>query len=221
MPKPQETYVNPAVTVDAIVFTIRQNQLQVALIKRGIEPFLGTWAIPGGFVQANESLEAAVTRELAEEVGVHDVYLEQLYTFGHPLRDPRGRVITVAYFALLASENITPLTAATDAAEAQWFPCDDLPPLAFDHREILDLALERLRAKLEYSTVAFALLPQAFTLTQLQKVYETILSRPIDKRNFRKKILSLGFLEETQERSGGAHRPATLYTAKTRQITLF
>ncbi len=217
----EESYTYPAVTVDAIVFTIRQEQLQVALIKRGIEPFKGSWAIPGGFVRLDESLEDAVKRELNEEVGADGVYLEQLYTFGEPERDPRGRVITVAYFALVAAENLRELTAATDAAEAQWFSLHDLPPLAFDHRQILDLALGRLRAKLEYSTIAYALLPRAFPLTQLQKVYEIILDRPLDKRNFRKKILSLGLLEPTDERSGGAHRPATLYLFKNSQVTFF
>lgn len=217
----EETYINPAVTVDAIVFTIKQEQLQVALIKRGIEPFKGAWALPGGFVRLDESLEEAVKRELQEEVGADGVYLEQLYTFGEPHRDPRGRVITVAYFALVAADNLRPLKAATDAAEAQWFHLSQLPPLAFDHREILNLAVERVRAKLEYSTIAYALLPKAFSLTQLQKVYEIILGRPLDKRNFRKKILSLGLLEETNERSGGAHRPATLYVFKHTQVTFF
>lgn len=221
MSQSEETYVNPAVTVDAIVFTIRQEQLQVALIKRGIEPFKGSWAIPGGFVRIAESLEDAVKRELHEEVGADGVYLEQLYTFGDPERDPRGRVITVAYFALVSADNLHELTASTDAAEAQWFALHDLPPLAFDHPKILAAAVERLRAKLEYSTIAYALLPKAFSLTQLQRVYEIILDRPLDKRNFRKKILSTDLLEETAERSGGAHRPATLYVFKKREVTFF
>lgn len=214
-------YSSPAVTVDAIVFTVRHEQLQVALIKRGIEPFQGSWAIPGGFVRENEALEDAVKRELHEEVGASDVYLEQLYTFGALERDPRGRVITVAYFALVAAENLRELVAATDASEAQWFALADIPTLAFDHRAILDLAVTRLRAKLEYSTIAYALLPPAFSLAQLQKVYEIILDRPLDKRNFRKKILSLGLLEPTTQRSSGAHRPATLYVFKSNQVTFF
>ncbi len=214
-------YPKPAVTVDAIVFTIREEQLQVALIKRGIEPFQGSWAIPGGFVRENEALEDAVKRELYEEVGAGGVYLEQLYTFGAPNRDPRGRVITVAYFALVAAENLRELTASTDASEAQWFALPEVPSLAFDHREILDLAVNRLHAKLEYSTIAYALLPPAFSLARLQRVYEIILDRPLDKRNFRKKILSLDLLEPTDQRSGGAHRPATLYVFKANQVTFF
>ncbi len=217
----EATYSNPAVTVDAIVFTIKDAQLQVALIRRGIEPFKGSWAIPGGFVLEGEALEDAVKRELHEEVGASGVYLEQLYTFGEAERDPRGRVITVAYFALIAAENLRELTASTDASEAQWFALPKVPPLAFDHREILDLAIHRLRAKLEYSTIAYGLLPPAFSLAQLQKVYEIILDRPLDKRNFRKKILSLELLEATAQRSGGAHRPATLYIFKNNQVTFF
>lgn len=211
MSTPEPVYINPAVTVDALIFTIRNEQLQVALIKRGIEPFQGSWAIPGGFVRLDESLDEAVKRELSEEVGVEGVYFEQLYTFGAPERDPRGRVITVAYFALVAAENLQKLSAATDAADAQWFSLAELPSLAFDHAQILDLALQRLRAKLEYSTIALALLPAAFSLTQLQKVYEIILDRALDKRNFRKKILAMDVLEPTEHRSSGAHRPAALY----------
>lgn len=216
-----EDYPRPSVTVDALVFTIRQERLHVALISRGVEPYKGTWAIPGGFVRPNETLEAAAKRELQEEVGVEDVYLEQLYTFGDPDRDPRGWVITVAYFALVASENLADLAADTDAADARWFSLDALPELAFDHRQILDLAVERLRAKLQYSTIAYALLPKAFRLTELQTVYETILGRPLDKRNFRKRLLASDLLAETDQRSTGAHRPAVLYTFKTRDITLF
>jgi len=221
MPKTKETFAYPAVAVDALVFTIQGDQLQVALIQRGIEPFKGCWALPGGFVRPGEALEEAVKRELQEEVGADGVYLEQLYTFGDPERDPRGRVISVAYFALVAADNLRDLKASTDAVDARWFPLHDLPTLAFDHRRILDLAVNRLRAKLEYSTIAYALLPHAFSLTQLQKVYEIILDRPLDKRNFRKKILSMDILEQTDRRSGGAHRPASLYIFKNREVTFF
>lgn len=204
----------PSVTVDMIIFTIQDNDLKILLVKRNIPPFKGYWALPGGFVNISESLEDAAKRELEEETGVRDVYLEQLYTFGEPKRDPRTRVITVAYFALINSENIK-LRATGDVSEAQWFSAYNLPELAFDHKTIIDYALKRVRWKLEYATVAFSLLPKRFTLTQLQKVYEIIFHKKFDKRNFRKKILSLGLLEETKEETKNvSHRPAKLYSFK-------
>ena len=203
--------MNLRVTVDIVIFTIREGRLQVLLVRRAIPPFQGKWAIPGGFVKEEESLEEAALRELREETGVKDVYLEQLYTFGEPKRDPRGRVVTVAYFALIASDRAT-LQAGTDAAEARWHPMDSLPSLAFDHAEILEYSRERLRNKLEYTTVGFQLLPRDFTLTELQKVYEAILSRALDKRNFRRKIELLKILKPTGKwRRAGAQRPARLY----------
>jgi 8-oxo-dGTP diphosphatase len=206
------------VTVDLVMFTIREKKLQVLLIRRGTKPFKGRWALPGGFVQENESLEAAARRELLEETGVRDVYLEQLYTFGEPKRDPRGRVITVAYFALIAADQQT-LQADTDARDAQWHPMNSLPTLAFDHADILAYALERVRNKLEYSTVGFQLLGEKFTLTELQDVYQTILGRTLDKRNFRRKMALLDILEETDERKmDGVHRPARLYRFKARDF---
>jgi 8-oxo-dGTP diphosphatase len=199
-----------SVAVDLVIFTVRDGALQVLLIERGIPPFKGQWALPGGFVLDRESLEDAARRELQEETGVKDVYLEQLYTFGDADRDPRGRVISVAYFALTPP---APLQASTDAANAAWHPVARPPKLAFDHAKILRTGLERLRAKLGYSTVGFELLPRQFTLTELQALYEAILERPLDKRNFRKKILSLGLLKsEGQKRAAGAHRPARLYS---------
>lgn len=214
-------YDRPAVTVDVLVFAIIGQQLKVALIKRGIAPFKNYWAIPGGFVHIDESLEDAARRELAEEAGVQGVYLEQLYTFGDPGRDPRGRVITVAYYALSPDQDIT-LSAATDAREAQWFAVDAVPPLAFDHKEILQRALERLKSKLEYSNIAYSLLPPKFRLTELQQVYEIILGRPLDKRNFRKRILAQGLLEATRQvDKSGAHRPAQLYRFKKRKMIVF
>ncbi len=211
----------PAVTVDMIVFTIKEDKLLVLLVKRKIEPFKDMWAIPGGFVKTKESLEDAAKRELEEETGVKDVYLEQLYTFGEPKRDPRGRVITVAYFALVNSEKIK-LKADTDAAAAEWFMINKLPELAFDHDKILDYAIKRLRWKLEYTTVAFSLLPEKFTLSQLQKIYEIVFNQKFDKRNFRKKIKELGILKELNEtRMGGAHRPALLYSFRSRTYRTF
>ncbi|MEQ8224791.1 MAG: NUDIX domain-containing protein, partial [Candidatus Eremiobacterota bacterium] len=189
-------YERPSVTVDIVIFTIRDNDLKVLLIKRKGPPYQNFWAIPGGFVKMNESLEEAAFRELKEETGVSDVYLEQLYTFGEPGRDPRTRVITVAYFALINSEKLE-LYASTDAEEVRWYSTKELPQLAFDHSKIMDYAITRLRYKLEYTSAGFQLLPEEFTLSELQRVYEVILDKTLDKRNFRKKILSLNILEDT------------------------
>lgn len=203
-------FERPLVTVDLVIFSLRQAQLQVLLVRRRNWPFEGMWALPGGFVRMDESLEEAARRELSEETGVQDVYLEQLYTFGDLGRDPRTRVITVAYFALISSDHLQ-LRAATDAADADWFPATRPPPLAFDHADILGYAVTRLRYKLEYSAVGFQLLPAEFTLTQLQTAYETILEEELDKRNFRRRILQAGVLEETGFYRVGEHRPAKLY----------
>jgi len=207
-----EDYPRPSVTVDLVIFTTANHDLKVLLIRRSQEPFKGRWALPGGFVDIDESLEHAAARELKEEVGVRNVYLEQLYTFGDPKRDPRGRVISVAYFALVDAEHQR-VVAASDAAEAGWHSVFDPPKLAFDHRKILDYAVWRLRNKLEWTTVGYELLPKKFTLSELQRVYEIILQRPVDKRNFRKKILAQGKIRELNEtRADVAHRPAKLYS---------
>ena len=201
----------PAVAVDIILFTILDHDLKVLLVKRKYPPFKGVWAIPGGFVRPDEPLEQAATRELLEETNVKDVYLEQLYTFGDPKRDPRKRVISVSYFALVNADNFR-LKASGDTTDVRWFSMYALPSLGFDHKTILDYALLRLRYKLEYTTVAFSLLPKRFTLTQLQDAYEIIFHREFDKRNFRKKILSLGLLKETPDiQKAVKHRPAKLY----------
>lgn len=214
-------FQRPSVTVDVLVFTILDDQLKIALIKRGVAPFEGQWALPGGFVKMDETLEMAALREIEEEAGVSDVFLEQLYTFGEPTRDPRERVITVAYYALVPGERLS-LRAATDAADAQWWTVAEVPPLAFDHAQILRAAVERIRAKLEYSTLAFALLPAQFSLSELQRVYEIILDRSLDKRNFRKRLDSLALVEATgQMTSGGAHRPAQLFRAAEPDVTVF
>lgn len=214
-------YERPAVTVDVLIFTILDGGLKVALIKRGVPPYKGKWAIPGGFVHMDESLEEAAQREIEEEAGVANVYLEQLYTFGDPRRDPRWRVITVSYFALVPGDRVH-LTAATDATEARWFDPVDAPPLAFDHRQILQTGVERLRSKLGYSSIAYGLLPPHFRLSELQKVYEVILVQELDKRNFRKKIMALDLLEATGKMdTSGAHRPAQLYRFKKRQVVVF
>ncbi len=203
----------PSVSVDIVIFTIQDNELKVLLVNRGIEPFKGKWAIPGGFVRIGESLEDAAMRELEEETGVKDVYLGQLYTFGNPKRDPRGRVITVTYMALVNSDRIK-LHAASDASEAEWFSVRKLPSLAFDHRKILDYALKRLKWKFEYTTVAFSLLPKKFPISHVQRIYEIVFNKKFDKRNFKKKLLSLNILKEEGIKKDVSHRPPMLYSLK-------
>lgn len=203
-------YPRPALTVDCVVFGFENQALQLLLIRRGIEPFLGDWALPGGFVHMHEDLETAARRELLEETGVRDLFLEQLYTFGAPGRDPRGRVVSVAYVALVKPDE-HPATGDTDAAEARWFPADAIPSLAFDHASIVETALERLRGKIRWQPVGFELLPDKFTLTELQSLYEAILGRPLDKRNFRKKLLQFDFVVALDEFRAGRNRPARLH----------
>ena len=205
-------YPRPAVTVDCIIFGLDESQqLKVLLVRRKLPPFAGQWALPGGFVQMEESLENAARRELQEETGMTNVFMEQLFTFGLPDRDPRGRVISVAYYALV---NLVehPIKAATDADRADWFSLNQVPPLAFDHASILETALARLRAKLRYQPIGFELLPEYFTLSQLQELYETVLGVPsLNKRNFRTKILKMGVLKEIGKQQNVPHRPAMLY----------
>ncbi|MCS6884059.1 MAG: NUDIX domain-containing protein [Acidobacteriota bacterium] len=201
----------PAVTVDIVLFSVINDWLNVLLVKRRIPPFVGMWALPGGFVRRGETLEEAALRELSEETGVSGFYLEQLYTFGDPGRDPRMWIVTVAYYALVNSKGIE-LRPATDVVDTAWYLVDNLPELAFDHARIIQYAVKRLRSKLEYTTVGFELLPEKFTLTELQRVYEAILGQKIDKRNFRKKMLSRGILQPLDEtKMEGVHRPAKLY----------
>ncbi|MGE0105050.1 MAG: NUDIX domain-containing protein [Blastocatellales bacterium] len=210
-----DKFPRPSVTVDLVIFTIADDALKVLLIRRGAEPYKDCWALPGGFVEIDESLEDAAARELREEAGVTSVYLEQLYTFGDPGRDPRGRVISVSYFALVDADRQR-IRAATDAIDARWFSVFDPEnsrKLAFDHKKILDYAVWRLRNKIEWTTVGYELLPRKFTLSELQRVYEIILQKPVDKRNFRKKVLAQGMIRELSEtRKDGAHRPARLYS---------
>jgi 8-oxo-dGTP diphosphatase len=204
-------YARPALTVDCAVFGLDDGDLKVLLIQRGLEPFAGRWALPGGFVRVDEDLEAAARRELEEETGVTKVFLEQLYTFGDVDRDPRERVVSVAYYALVKLGDHR-VKAATDARNAAWFAVADVPTLAFDHEKILATALARLKGKVRYQPIGFELLPPKFTLSQLQRLYEVVLETPLDKRNFRKKILALGVLEELDEiEEDVAHRAARLY----------
>jgi 8-oxo-dGTP diphosphatase len=204
-------YPRPAVTVDCVVFGLDDGELKVLLIERDQPSFKGHWALPGGFVNMDEGLEQAARRELQEETGMTDIFLEQLYTFGDCGRDPRGRVISVAFFALVNLCGRT-LAASSDARRAAWFAISDLPTLAFDHEQIVVRALERLKGKVRYQPIGFELLPVKFTLTQLQRLYETVLERELDKRNFRKKILSMGVVIELNEiQQDVAHRAARLY----------
>ncbi len=207
-------YPHPAVTTDIVIFTIRDERLQLLLIKRRETPYRGKWALPGGFLQMKETLDECAARELDEEAGISNVYLEQLYTFGAVKRDPRERVISVAYYALIPSNKLA-IRPSSDADAVGWFGMKELPSLAFDHSEIVERAYERLTAKLTYSTIAFQFMPMEFTLTELQNVYEIILQENIDKRNFRKSILALDSIVETKNmKKEGAHRPAKLYKLK-------
>jgi 8-oxo-dGTP diphosphatase len=204
-------YPRAALTVDCVVFGLDDEDLKVLLIQRALPPFEGTWALPGGFVRVTETLEEAARRELEEETGLSQVYLEQLFTFGDVERDPRERVVSVAYYALVTLSDHD-VHAATDARDAAWFGVHDVPSLAFDHAGILQMALERLRGKLRYQPIGFELLPKKFTLSQLQHLYELVLERELDKRNFRKRVLAMDLLIETDEvQQDVAHRAARLY----------
>lgn len=204
-------YPRPAVTVDIVIFSLYENKLQALLIQRAESPFQGSWALPGGFIRMDESLEEAALRKLEEETGICQAYLEQLYTYGEPQRDPRDRVITVAYFALIPAGKAIRSEGSREIQRAAWFPMENLPELAFDHAEIVAYALRRLRYKLEYSAVGFELLPDEFTLSELQFTYEIILGETLDKRNFRRRILEAEVIEPTDAMRAGEGRPARLY----------
>jgi len=213
-------YPHPAVTVDGVVFGFDEADLKLLLIRRRIEPHMGDWALPGGFVGIAESLEDAVRRKLRDETDIDHLYLEQLYTFGEPKRDPRERVISVAYYALVKlSEH--KVRATTDALEVAWFPVAKLPELAFDHERIVEVGLQRLKAKVRYEPIGFELLPEKFTLGELQRLYETVLEQPLDKRNFRKKILGMELIEALDEyQQDVAHRAAQYYRFKRQRYEL-
>jgi 8-oxo-dGTP diphosphatase len=197
--------------VDAVVFGYDEGNISVLLVKRKYEPFQDAWALPGGFVLEDENLEQAVERELTEETGVKINYLEQLYTFGELGRDPRGRIVSVAYFGLVKPKTFK-LSASTDAKKAEWFSIQKLPKLAFDHEKILNVAIERLRGKITYEPIGFELLDKKFPFSDLEKLYTSLLDRDIDRRNFKKKINSLKVLDELEEKvSQGPGRPASLF----------
>lgn len=210
--------VGPAVAVDTLIFTVREGKLAVLLIEIGSGPYEGKWALPGGIVQLDETLDQAAKNVLQKKAGIKGVYLEQLKSFSGLNRDVRRRMISVAYFALVDSDKFN-LKTMDYYSDIEWKDVDDLPKLAFDHKEIIDYGLERLRAKIEYSNIVYALLPETFTLTEMQQVYEMILGKKVDKRNFRKKILALDLLKETKKTvSGVKHRPAKLYQFKKREL---
>ena len=204
------TYKYPKMdhTVDAVVFGVdfKEGCLKILLIMRGRqgEPFYGHWALPGGFVNLDEDFDIAAKRELLEETSLVAKYMEQLASFSAPDRDPRGRVVSTAYMALM---DIREVKAADDAKKAVWWRADSLPPLAFDHSAIIATAMKRLRAKIRWHPIGIDFLPEQFTLSELQRLYEIVLARPIDKRNFRRKILNYGVLRET----GKGKNKATLY----------
>lgn len=202
------------ITTDVVIFTIKDNKLQVLLVKRANEPFKGRWAIPGGFIRLSENLDNAALRILKEKTNVDNIYLEQLYTFGDPLRYPSSRVITCAYFALIRSDDIKlSFDTSQGITEVQWHEVYNLPTLAFDHKEIIEYSIKRMRERLEFCPIAFQLLPEKFTLTELQKSYELILDMKLDKRNFRKKVLTGSVLKELNEYTKiGSKRPARLYS---------
>lgn len=210
----------PAVTVDVVILTVRERRLEVLLVRRRHDPFVGEWALPGGFIRQDESLEDAARRKLDEYTGVRDGYLEQVYTFGEPHRDPRARIITVVYYALIRPDQMRLPGGQREGAE-QLCWAYDVPPLAFDHHEILRYTLQRLRGKLEYTNIGFQLLSERFTLSELQEVYEAILNRRLDKRNFRKKLLITRIVEPTPyTKMTGQHRPAVLYRFNPKASTI-
>ena len=202
---------HPRVAVDAVLFSITARRLQTLLVNIKKGPFVGQWAFPGGLVELGESLDEAAARELREKTGVHDLYLEQLFTFGDAERDPTSHTVAVAYFALVPSADQV-LQTGEKYADIGWFPVHDLPQLAYDHNQIAAYALQRLQAKLSYTNIVYSLLPEEFTLSELQDIYEVILDRHLDRRNFRRKILALGLLKPLHKTRHGAHRPAALYT---------
>jgi 8-oxo-dGTP diphosphatase len=205
-----EDYPRPSVTADTIVLRFIENALHVLLIQRKASPFEGKWALPGGFVNIDEGLDAAAKRELNEETGLANIEVEQLQTFGDPARDPRGRVISIAYLALLPPHDV-PISASDDAADVRWFVTTTLPPLAFDHELIVLTALERVREKVSHTDTAYKLLPREFALSELQALYEAILGLPLDKRNFRRRVLQSGKIQESGHIRSAEGRPARLY----------
>lgn len=207
-------YPRPAITVDCVIFGFDKDQLQlkILLTKRAIEPYIGMWAFPGGFINVDETADDCARRKLKEEAGLEDIFLEQLYTFTNIERDPRERIVSIAYYALVRSTDYV-LNIGTNIEDVQWFSLNDIPQLAFDHREILDVAIERLKGKIRYQPIGFELLPEEFTLPDLHHLYESILQRDIDRGNFRKKILSMNLLlDHSDKQKDRPARGAKIYS---------
>ena len=204
-------YPRPALTTDCVIFGFDEGELKILLIERKHDPFKGSWAFPGGFVNMDETTEVGARRELLEETGMQDVFVEQLYTFSDVERDPRGRVVSVVYFALVKLSDYS-IEAGDDAKNVEWFPVSNIPDLAFDHKMILQIALQRIKGKIKYQPIGFELLPEKFSLSELQHLYEAVLGIDLDKRNFRKKILKMNLLLELSENQNNvSHKPAKLY----------
>lgn len=211
-------YKFTVVATDVAIFTIKDGELSVLLIKMKQEPFTKQWALPGGLVRIDESVDDAATRYLFTQTGLKNVYLEQLYTFGEVDRDVLGRVVSVAYFALIPSGGVN-LKTTSEYDGVDWFPVKKLPTLAYDHKDMIDVAIKRIRNKLKYTNLVYGIAPKEFTLGQLQEIYEILLDKKLDKRNFRKKFLSLGLITPTGNlTSGQAHRPAELYSFKSKKL---
>jgi len=205
-------YPRPAVTTDCVIFGFDGKDLNIALIERGLEPFKGYWALPGGFIKMDETVEECARRELEEETGARVLYMEQLHVFSEVDRDPRERVLTVAFYALVSKSDYN-LVGGDDAASAAWFPWDELPPLAFDHQKIVKTAKERLRERLRTAPLAFKLLGEKFKMSELQRLYELINHTTYDRRNFQRKMRSSGFIaEEGIDSTPTASRPPQLYS---------
>lgn len=213
----QQKYDFAVLATDVVMFTVFDGKLQVLLIQMKKQPFAGKWALPGGLIRADEDANTAAKRHLTEKTGLTSAFLEQLYTFSQVDRDPFGRVVSVAYYALLSKPAMVATTK--EYANVAWKPVKTIHELAYDHKQILTVAVQRLKSKLSYTNVVYSLLPKEFTLRELQTMYEIILDKPIDKRNFRKKVLSLGLVQKTgKKQTGGQNRPAELYAFTTRTL---
>lgn len=205
-------YPRPAVTTDCVIFGFDEGELKILLIERGIEPYKGRWALPGGFLDMDEDAETCARRKLLQETCLENIFMEQLYTFSAVQRDPRYRVVSIAYYALVKLSDYSP-QAGTDTDNIQWFPLSEIPELAFDHQEILKVAIDRLKGKIKYQPIGFELLPEEFTLPELHQLYETVLQTKLDRRNFRKKMLSFGLLIDKNEVVAGApNRAPKIYS---------
>lgn len=202
-------HARPKVAVDCVLFAVSGGRLKSFLVPIRSGPLRGRWAFPGGLVRVGEMLDDAARRELGASTDLHEFYLEQLFTFGDPSRDPNSHVVSVAYMALVADPGAA---AAPGEEPGKWFEVTHLPPLAYDHSQMAEYAVRRLKAKLEYTNIAFALLPREFTFAELEELYAGILGRPIDRRNFRRRIMAMDLLRKTRSTRRGPHRPAALYT---------